>query len=111
MLQLLNQLVAKIYAIYTNGHEAKRANLDIAKGFEAELLLAKRLHIMLMANLQTEAGLVNEIMRIIEDILFEKQELLSLLVAVFIKFDIYERTIITTLEGEKVILIVLVKCT
>jgi len=51
MLQLLNQLVAKIYAIYTNGHEAKRANLDIAKGFEAELLLAKRLHIMLMANL------------------------------------------------------------
>jgi len=37
MLQLLNCPVAKIVAEHTGGHEAKKANSDVAKGLEAEL--------------------------------------------------------------------------
>jgi len=55
----LNYPIAKILAVHTGGHEAKRANSDVAKGLEAELLLAKGARVMLTANLWTEAGLVN----------------------------------------------------
>ena len=58
-LRSLNWLVAKILAEHTGGKEAKKANSDMAKGLETKLLIAKRSRIMLMANLWTEAGLVN----------------------------------------------------
>src|SRR5436190_5304705 len=64
---------------------------------------------MLTANIWTESGLVNSAMGTIQDILFKDQGPPSLLTAVFVKFDIYEESNITTLEGNKVVPIVLIK--
>ncbi len=111
MLRSLNQPVAKIIAVHTGGSEAKRASSDVAKGLEAELLLAKGARVMLTANIWTEGGLVNGAMGTIQDILFEDQGPPSLPTAVFVKFDIYEGTTITTLEGDKVVPIVPIKRT
>jgi hypothetical protein len=47
MLRKLNQPVAKICAVHTGGREAKRANSDVEKGLEAQLLLTKDCHVML----------------------------------------------------------------
>jgi len=63
-----------------------------------------------MANLWTKTGLVNGIIEIIEDILFEEQGLPSLPVTVFIKFNIYKGATIIILKGEKIVSIVPVKC-
>jgi len=41
MLSLLNGPVAKILVVHIRGHKAKKANSVIAKGFKAQLLLAK----------------------------------------------------------------------
>ena len=109
MLRSLNQPVAKIHAVHTGGRESKKANSDTAKGLEAELLLAKGSRVMLTANIWTEGGLVNGAMGTIQDILFEDQGPPSLPTAVFIKFDIYEESNITTLEGDKVVPIVPIK--
>ncbi len=51
MLRSLNRPVAKILAIHTGGPEARRANFDVAKGLEAQLLLTKDARIILTANL------------------------------------------------------------
>ncbi len=37
--------------MHISGNKTKRANLDIVKGLEMQLLLEKRLHIILMANI------------------------------------------------------------
>ncbi len=66
---------------------------------------------MLMANIWTESGLVNGAMETVQDILFKEQGPLSLLIAVFIKFDIYEGPTINTLKGDKVIPIVAIRRT
>jgi len=51
MFRSLNRPVAKILAIHTGGPEIRRANSDVAKGLEAQLLLAKGARIMLTVNL------------------------------------------------------------
>ena len=51
MLRNLNRPIAKISAVHTGGREAKRANSDVAKGLEAQILLAKGCHVMLTSNL------------------------------------------------------------
>ena len=109
MLRNLNRPVAKIKAVHTGGREAKNANSDVAMGLEAELLIAKDCHVMLIANLWTEAGLVNGSMGIVQDVLFEEQGSPALLKAVFIKFEKYTGPTITTLEGEKVVPIAPIK--
>ncbi len=38
LLRSINQLIAKILIMHTSGNKAKRANSDIAKGLEAQLL-------------------------------------------------------------------------
>src|SRR6266542_4409886 len=109
MLRDLSRPVAKIIAVHTGGQEAKRANSDIAKGLEGQLLLAKGSRVMLTANIWTEAGLVNGLMGIIHEITF-KQVPPLLPAAVFIKFNAYKGPTITTSEGNKVVLIVPIKC-
>lgn len=66
-LRSLNCLIAKINAVHTGGNETKSADSDVAKGLEAQLLLAKGARIMLMVNLWTQEGLVNGI---IQDIIY-----------------------------------------
>lgn len=109
MLRNLNCPVAKICAVHTGGREAKRASSDVAKGLEAQLLLAKGCRIMLTANLWTEAGLVNGSMGTVKDILFENQGPPALPAAVFIKFDKYNGPTITSVEGYEVVPIVPIK--
>jgi hypothetical protein len=41
MLKDLNRPVAKIITVHTGGQKAKRINSDVAKGLEAQILLAK----------------------------------------------------------------------
>ena len=108
MLRDLSRPVTKIITVHTGGQEAKRANSDIAKGLEGQLLLAKGSRVMLTANIWTEAGLVNGSMGIVHDIIFE-QAPPSLPAAVFIEFDAYKGPTITTSEGNKVVLIVPIK--
>jgi ATP-dependent DNA helicase PIF1 len=109
MLRKLNRPVAKICAVHTGGREAKHASSDVAKGLEAQLLLAKGCRIMLTANLWTEAGLVNGSMGTVKDILFENQGPPALPAAVFIKFDKYNGPTITSAEGYEVVPIVPIK--
>ena len=56
-----------------------------------------------------KGGLVNSAMGTIQDILFKDQGPPSLPTAVFIKFNIYEESNITTLKGDKVVPIVPIK--
>ena len=109
MLRALNQPVAKIHAVHTGGRAAKKASSEVAKGLEAQLLLAKGARVMLTANLWTEGGLVNGSMGTIDDIVFAETGPPSLPVAVFVKFDLYEGPSITTSEGNNVVPIVPIK--
>ena len=111
MLRTLNQLVAKIHTVHTGGHEAKKASSKVAKGLEAQLLLAKGARVMLIANLWTEGELVNGSMEIIDDIIFAETGPPSLPAVVFVKFDLYEGPSITTPEGDSVVPIVSIKRT
>ena len=99
MLRTLNQPVAKIHTVHAGGHEAKKASSEVAKGFEAQLLLAKGAQVMLIANLWTEGELVNGLMGTIDDIIFAETEPSSLPAVVFVKFDLYEGPSITTPEA------------
>lgn len=105
----LKQPVAKILAVHTGGHEAKKTKSDAARGLEAELLLAKSVCVMLTANIWTEASLVNGSMGTIQDIIFKGQGPSSIPVAVLIKFDKYEGPTISNKEGVKVVPIVPIK--
>jgi ATP-dependent DNA helicase PIF1 len=109
MIRKLNQPIAKIRAVYSGGREAKRANSDVAKGLEAQLLLAKGCHVMLTSNLWTEAGLVNGSTGIVEDILFEEQGPPALPAAVFIEFKKYNRPTIKSRKGKEVVPIAPIK--
>ena len=75
----------------------------MAKGLEAELLIAKGSRIMLMANLWTEARLVNRALGTIVDIVFEENGPPSLPMAVFVNFNTYEGVTITNTKGIKVV--------
>ena len=50
-LRSLNSPVAKINAVHTGGSEARKADSDVAKGFEPYLLLARGSRVMLRTNL------------------------------------------------------------
>ncbi|CAG8560918.1 12248_t:CDS:1, partial [Racocetra fulgida] len=50
-LEFLKNPVIKVLAKHTDDQEAKKADSDIAKGLEAQLLLAKDARIMLTTNL------------------------------------------------------------
>jgi len=110
-LRSLNRPVANILAEHTGRKDAKNADSDVAKGLEAQLLLAKGSRVMLTANLWTKAGLVNGSMGTVQDILFERQGPSSLPTAVFIKFDHYEGPTITSLDGVNVVPIIPIKRT
>jgi hypothetical protein len=58
-LKSLNCPVARINAIHERGIETHKADSDVAKGLERQLLLARDVRVMLRTNLWTEAGLVN----------------------------------------------------
>ncbi|GBC48412.2 ATP-dependent DNA helicase PIF1 [Rhizophagus irregularis DAOM 181602=DAOM 197198] len=109
MLRRLNRPIAKICAVHSGGRTAKRAKSDVAKGLEAEILLAKGCRVMLTSNIWTEAGLVNRSMGVVEDILFKDQGPPALPTAVFIKFERYDGPTITSLEGKEVVPIVPIK--
>ena len=111
MLRSLNLPVAKILAVHTGGREAKKASSDVAKGLEAQLVLAKGAQVMLTANLWTEGGLVNGSIGNIHDLIFVENGPPSLPVAVLIRFDQYEGPSFTTPEGDRVVPISPIKCT
>jgi len=77
----------------------------MAKGLEAQLFLARGAHIMLTANLWTAAGLVNDSMGTVQDIIYNDQGPPYLPTVVFIGFDKYKGPTITALDGTKVVLI------
>jgi len=103
-LRSLNCPVARINAIHTGGSEARKADSDVAKGFESWLLLARGAKVMLRTNLWTEAGLVNGSVGTIRDIVFEEdQGPPSLPIAVLVEFDGYTGPGIVSEEGFKVV--------
>ncbi|CAG8812904.1 24815_t:CDS:2, partial [Cetraspora pellucida] len=90
MLKSLNSLIARIHAIYTSNNEAFRTDSDVAKGPTSQILLAKGAHVMLRVNIYVEVGLVNSAIETVQDILFEEnQRLLLLLIAVFVEFNVH----------------------
>jgi ATP-dependent exoDNAse (exonuclease V) alpha subunit len=102
-LKTLNCPVARINAIHTGGAEARKADSDIAKGLECQLLLARGARVMLRTNLWTEAGLVNGSVGSVQEILFEENQLPpSLPIAVLIEFDNYSGPAIVK-EGKKLV--------
>ncbi len=89
-LKSLNYPIARINAIHTGGSEARKADSDVAKGLECQLLLARGARVMLRTNLWTEAGLVNSSVGTVQEIIFEEnQSPPSLLIAILIEFDNY----------------------
>ena len=108
MLRSLQRPVAKIVGDH-NRVEAKKASSEMAKGLEAQLLLAKGARIMLTANVWMEGRLVNGSTGVIQDIIFREKGPPSLPVAVFITFEKYEGPTITNLEGVKVVPVVPIK--
>ncbi|CAG8785063.1 7610_t:CDS:2, partial [Racocetra fulgida] len=85
MLKSLNVPVTKILAVHQrDATKAKNADSDTANSLKAE----------------TEAGLVNGLIGIIQDILFEENQTLPPLhTAVFIIFDDYKGSTISNLEN------------
>ena len=103
-LQSLNIPVAKIQAVHTGGNEAKKADSEKANSLEVNILLARGARVMLTVNLQTETGLVNGSLGIVQDLIFrEDQGSPSLLIAVLVSFDNYKGPTITSSEGKKVV--------
>jgi len=93
----LNCPVARINAIHTGGSEARKADSDVAKGLECQLLLARGARVMLRTNLWTEAGLVNGSVGTVQEIIFEEnQSPPSLPISVLIEFDNYSGPAIIT---------------
>ncbi|CAG8650540.1 20725_t:CDS:2 [Cetraspora pellucida] len=104
MLKLLNSPIARIHAVHTSGNEAFKADSDIAKGLESQILLAKGTRVMLRVNLCMETGLVNGAMGTIHDILFEEnQGPPALPIAVFVEFDAYNGPMIISMDSKRTI--------
>src|SRR5688572_11742925 len=53
-LKSLNHPIARIRAVHTGGSEAFKADSDVAKGLESQILLARDSRVMLRANLCVE---------------------------------------------------------
>ncbi|GBC15565.1 ATP-dependent DNA helicase PIF1 [Rhizophagus irregularis DAOM 181602=DAOM 197198] len=103
-LKSLNCPVALIKAIHTGGKEASKADPELAKGLEAQLLLARGARVMLRINLWTEVGLVNGSLGTVQEIIFEEnQSPPSLPIAVLIEFDNYYGPAIVTEEGKRLV--------
>ena len=51
MLRFLNQLVIKIYTIYTESYKVKKVNFNIAKNLKIQLLLVKSIYVILTINM------------------------------------------------------------
>jgi ATP-dependent DNA helicase PIF1 len=103
-LRTLNSPVARINAIHTGGNEARKADSELAKGLEAQLLLARDVRVMLRSNLWTEAGLVNGSVGTVREIVFEEnQSPPSHPIAVMIEFDKYSGPAIVTPQGKKLV--------
>jgi len=103
-LRSLNVPVARIRAIHTGGSEASKADSDLAKGLESQLLLARGARVMLRANLCVKLGLVNSSIGTVDTILFEEnQGPPSLPIAVLVEFDNYTGPAITSTEGKRVV--------
>ena len=105
MLKSLNQPVAKIIMIHTGRRDAKKADFDMAKDLKVQLLLAKDSRVILIVNLWIKKRLVNGSMEIVKDIIYKEHGPPSLPIAIFIKFKTYNRPTITSLEKDKVVLI------
>ncbi|CAG8808303.1 20251_t:CDS:2, partial [Cetraspora pellucida] len=104
MLKSLNSPIARIYTIHTGGNEASKADSDMAKGLESQILLAMGTYVMLRANLYVEAWLVNKAIGTIYDILFEEnQGPPALPIAVFVKFDAYNSLMIIFMDNKRTI--------
>ncbi|GBC51843.2 ATP-dependent DNA helicase PIF1-like [Rhizophagus irregularis DAOM 181602=DAOM 197198] len=100
-LKSLNCPIALIKAIYTGGKEVSKADLNLAKELETQLLLARGARVMLRINLWTEIGLVNGSLGTIQEIVFEEnQSSPSLPITVLIEFDNYSGLAIVTKEGK-----------
>ncbi|CAG8479437.1 1429_t:CDS:2, partial [Racocetra fulgida] len=98
--------IARIHAVHTGGKEASKADSDVTKGLESQILLAKGAHVMLRTNLCVEAGLVNGVIGTVHDILFEENRGPPFLpIAVFIEFSAYNGPAIVSTEGKRIILI------
>ena len=104
-LKSLNCPVARINAIYIGGSEVRKADSDVVKGLECQLLLARGARVMLRTNLWTEAGLVNSSVGTVQEIIFEEnQSPPSLPIAILIEFDNYSGPAIIT-ECKRLVLI------
>ncbi|CAG8785802.1 8987_t:CDS:1, partial [Racocetra fulgida] len=110
-LKSLNHPIARIRAVHTGGNEASKADSDVAKGLESQILLARGARVMLRANLCVEAGLVNGAIGTVHDILFEENQRPPFLpIAVFVEFDAYNGSAIVSTESKRTILIPSIRC-
>lgn len=100
----MNSPIARIYAVHTGGKEASKANSNVAKGLEFQILLARGARVMLRTNMCIESGLVNGAIGTVWDILFEENQGPPLLpVAVFVEFDTYNGPAIISTKGKRTI--------
>ncbi|CAG8641197.1 7999_t:CDS:2 [Cetraspora pellucida] len=103
-LKSLNSPIARIHAVHTGGNEASKADSDVAKGLESQILLARGTRVMLRANLYVEVGLVNGAMGTVHDILFEEnQGPPALPIAIFVEFDAYNSLAIISTDDKRTI--------
>src|SRR5204862_3831399 len=103
-LKSLNAPIARIRAVHTGGNEASKANSDLAKGLESQILLSRGARVMFRANLCVGSGLVNVSIGVVDSILFEEnQGPPSLPIAVLVEFNNYNGSTIISAEGKKVV--------
>ncbi|CAG8778842.1 7619_t:CDS:1, partial [Ambispora leptoticha] len=84
--------------------KASKADSDIAKDLKAQLLLIKNICIILKANLYIEAKLINGVLEMVYNILFEdNQSSPSLSIIVFIEFDNYNSSAVEFTKYKKLV--------
>ncbi len=108
-LKSLNCSVARINVIYEGGFKARKADSDVTKELERQLLLARGARVMLRTNLWTEADLVNSSVGIVQEIIFEENQSPPLLpITILIEFNNYFSPAII-IEGKRLVLISLIR--